>query len=315
MRLSFLLPIRPRAVALLLCVTVLAATLPRVCAQTTAEGSTTEAIQSGGLERAFVLHVGKTIDPTRPAALVVVLHGSGGNGKQMERATGFDKIADREGFIVAYPSGIGKHWNDGRRALRFDVVKDVDDVQFLHDLVAAVEKNHKVDARRVFCTGMSNGGFMSNRAGVEASDLFAAIAPVSGTLSVTYADRIKSKFAISVLVIHGSKDAIVPYRGGPIGADGPAGECLGAPEIVAKWVRADQALQDAVSRLLPDTDPNDGCRVTESVHAGPQATVEFLSIDGGIHAWPGGGSKRQGICHDIDGSEIIWGFFKAHPKP
>ena len=300
---------------MVLCAATMVATASSVCAQAAAENSTTEVIQSGGLERVFMLHVCKNIDAARPAALVLVLHGSGGNGKQMERATGFDKIADREGFIVAYPDGIGTHWNDGRRAPRFDVVKDVDDVQFLRDLVASVEKSHKVDARRVFCAGMSNGGFMSNRIGVEGSDLVAAIAPVSGTLSLTYADRITPKFAISVLVIHGTKDGTVPYAGGIIGADGPAGECLGAPQIVSKWVRAVDAAPEVVTQLLPDTDPDDGCRVTESVYTGPRATVEFLSIAGGIHVWPGNRSKRQGVCHDINGSEVIWAFFKAHPKP
>jgi polyhydroxybutyrate depolymerase len=307
--------LRSRVAARLFCAAAMASTLTSAQAKTTTEDSTNMAIHSGGLEREFVLHVGTNVDSTHPAALVVALHGSGGNGKQMEHATGFDKIADRDGFIVAYPSGIGRHWNDGRRASRFDVVKNVDDVQFLRDLVAAVEKGHKVDVRRVFCTGMSNGGFMANRAGVEASDLFAAIAPVSGTLSASYADRITPKNAISVLVIHGTKDGVVPYQGGAIGSDGPAGICLGAPEIVAKWIRAVDAAQEGETRLLPDTNPNDGCRVTESVHVGPRATVEFLSIAGGIHVWPGGGSKKQGICHDIDGSEVIWGFFKAHPKP
>jgi polyhydroxybutyrate depolymerase len=275
--------------------------------------SSAQSIKSGGLERTFALHVGKAVDPGHPAPLVIVLHGSGGNGKGMERVTGFDRIADREGFIVAYPDGIGKHWNDGRRAERFDVVKDVDDIQFLRDLVADVEKSHKLDHRRIFCAGFSNGAFMANRAGVEASDLFAAVAPVSGTLSASYSDRITPKDAISVLIIHGTKDGVVPYAGGEIGHDGPQGICIGASNMVSKWSRAVDAPQEGVTTTLPDTDPNDGCRVTESIHAGSKATVEFLSIDGGTHSWPGSG-KRLGVCHDINGSEVIWDFFKAHPK-
>lgn len=286
-----------------------------VSANAALPGSSVEIIQSGGRERTFVLHVGKTVEPGQPVPLVIVLHGSGGNGGGMERATQFDKIADKEGFIAAFPSGIGKHWNDGRRAQRFDVVKDVDDVQFLRDLVADVEKSHDVDSRRIYCTGFSNGGFMSNRAGVEASDLFAAIAPVSGTLSIAYADRITPKDPLSVLIIHGTKDGVVPYEGGQIGHDGPLGICIGAPEMVAKWAHALDATRTRDATLLPDTDPDDGCRVSESIYTGPKATVEFLSIEGGIHAWPGSASKRPGVCHDIDASHVIWNFFKAHPKP
>jgi polyhydroxybutyrate depolymerase len=279
------------------------------------QDSSTQSIKSGGLERTFALHVGNAVEPGHPAPLLIVLHGSGGNGKGMERTTGFDRVADREGFIVAYPDGIGKHWNDGRRAERFDVVKDVDDIQFLRDLVADTEKSHKLNDRRIFCAGFSNGAFMANRAGVEASDMFAAVAPVSGTLSASYSDRITPKEAISVLIIHGTKDGVVPYAGGKIGHDGPLGICIGAPEMVSKWARAVDAPQEGVTTMLPDTDVNDGCRVTKSIHAGSKATVEFLSIDGGTHSWPGSAGTRPGVCHDINGSEVIWDFFKAHPKP
>jgi polyhydroxybutyrate depolymerase len=276
------------------------------------EATVRKTMKSGGRERTYEIHVGKAVVADHPAPLVIVMHGSGGSGRQMEASTGFSRVADREGFIVVYPDSTRSHWHDGRVGPRFVEVKDVDDVRFIRDLVKEVSRHHRIDRKRIYATGLSNGGFMSNRLGLAASDIFAAIAPVAGTLGVEFKNAFAPKKSLSILVNHGTEDNAILYSGGKI-ANGDGGECLAVADIVSKWVKVDRCQDKAETTTLPDTDPNDGCTVKQEIHAGKQATVELLTIEGGVHAWPGGSAKGTGVCQDFNGAEYIWAFFKSHP--
>jgi polyhydroxybutyrate depolymerase len=139
---------------------------------------------SGGRSRTYRLHVPSGPHDGRPAALVLVFHGGRGDGESVERLTGFDALSDREGFLVAYPDGVGKQWNDGREVADFETFQDhVDDVAFVADLIDAIGNGHAVDPKRVFATGISNGGIFSHYLGARLSGRIAAIAPVAGSPS------------------------------------------------------------------------------------------------------------------------------------
>ncbi len=136
-----------------------------------------------GRERTFRLFVPETL-PSGPRPLVVVLHGGGGNGRQMERFGEFDELARAEGFLVAYPDGLNHGWNDGRRGEGIDEDRKViDDGTFIIAMIDEIAATHAVDPKRVYATGVSNGGFMSHTLGNRFPDRFAAIAPVIGGIS------------------------------------------------------------------------------------------------------------------------------------
>ncbi|MDT5183928.1 MAG: polyhydroxybutyrate depolymerase, partial [Mycobacterium sp.] len=111
------------------------------------------------------------------------LHGAGAIGAGWEWETNYDAVADAHGFIVVYPDGIDFSWADGRGASVPDR-QGVDDVGFITGLVAKLVSDFGVDPGHVFATGMSAGAFMVNRLACERADVFAAIAPVAGTLGV-----------------------------------------------------------------------------------------------------------------------------------
>ena len=118
-------------------------------------------------------------------ALVFVLHGS--NGDWIQARTGyaydFDALAETEGFIPIYPDGFEGHWNDCRKAGPYAAnALDIDDVGFLRALVEKFAAEHGVDRRRVFATGISNGGQMALRLALEAPELVRAVAPVAASL-------------------------------------------------------------------------------------------------------------------------------------
>ena len=166
-----------------------------------------------GVRRTFLVHVPRARhSPKSP--LVVLLHGGGGNGEQAMNAYRMNEVADREGFLVAYPNGSGRverllTWNAGN-CCGYAMRERVDDVAFIRAMVEAIDRRFHVDRARVFATGMSNGGMMAHRLGCEASDLFAAIGVVSGALNIPChpADE------VAAMIIHGTADEHVPYEGG-----------------------------------------------------------------------------------------------------
>jgi polyhydroxybutyrate depolymerase len=156
----------------------------------------------------------------QPAPLLFVLHGGGGSGSNMELMThrDFNRVADRDGVLVVYPDGVGRNWNDGRSDVRSEAMqKNVDDVGFLRALVRTLSARYRVDAKRVYSTGISNGGFMSLRLACDAADVFTAVAPVAANLSVDLGPRCKPSRPVSVAMLNGTEDPLVPWGGGTVG--------------------------------------------------------------------------------------------------
>ena len=281
----------------------------------------TRTIQVGGAARTYLLFL-----PNSPRALgsgfplVVMLHGGGGTAEQMVRFTRFNEIAAREYFVVAYPQGLNRGWNDGR-VFRGRSETDADDVGFIRAMVADIgERVTPLDRRRLYAAGISNGGFMSFRLACEAADLFAAVAPVTATMSADLGPRCKPTAPVSVLVINGTADPLVPYNGGHVRVMlALRGEIWSTDRTVAFWAQHNRCAAPPAIRALPDRDTSDGSHVVEADYRGcAGAPVRLLRVEGGGHTWPGGiqylpvtwiGPTNR----DIDASEAIWNFFKAAP--
>jgi polyhydroxybutyrate depolymerase len=285
-------------------------------------GSVAGALQVGALQRTYVLHVPPQVSKDHPVPLVLVFHGGGGEGKGLERLTHFSTIADREGFIAVYPDGTEKHWNDGRERPAAKVISDpADDVAFVTALLDDLARRYPVDPRRIYSTGMSNGGIFSHFLASHLSQRIAAIAPVVGGIADPFEKEFHPEQPVSVLMIQGTKDPVVPYTGGAI-PSAWGGKVIATAETARRWVEHDGCAKDPKTGSLPDTDPNDGCTVNWSTWTGGRdgTEVTLYNIEGGGHTWPSSNpGKSEGtagkICRDIDASEVIWAFFKKHPKP
>lgn len=273
----------------------------------------------GGRERSYRLHV-----PPRaadPAALVVVLHGGGGNAAQMERYSRFSNLADGQGFLVAYPEGVDHGWNDGR-AGEFTTAhrENVDDVGFVRAVVEDIARQHRLDRRKIYVTGISNGGFMSSRLGAEAADLFAAIAPVVAGIPKSWSEQLAPARPLSVLIVQGTEDPLVPYFGGFVQVGRKQrGELIATDEAVRKWCQVLGCATTAEAEAMPDNDADDGCRALRFCHTGGRegSEVVLLRVDGGGHTWPGSSqylpkSVIGPVCRDFDATAEIWKFFKRH---
>ena len=289
-------------------------------AQASDKADPSHELEFGGLKRSYLLHLPANA-PAGPLPLVLVLHGGGGSAESAARMTGFDAEADEHGFIAVYPNGtdkgrplramLGKQgfltWNAGS-CCGYAQEHNIDDVGFIRAVVADVEKSHAVDSKRIYATGISNGGMMSYRLACEASDLVAAIGPVVGIVEIP---DCKPAHPVAVIDFQGTDDENVPLAGG-----------IGKKEVGKKEDR--KPVQVSIDLWVQA----DGCTVTvKSEHPGIHLTnyggcadgtaVDYYVIQGGGHAWPGG--DRISLLLDkpdpnVPATALIWSFFKDHPK-
>jgi polyhydroxybutyrate depolymerase len=280
-----------------------------------------ESLQTGGGTRTYRIYVPDHL--ANPAPLLFVLHGGGGSGSAQERITkgGFNRIADAEGIIVVYPDGIARNWNDGRSDVNSRAFKDqVDDVAFFKTLVERIAAQYPIDRRRVFATGMSNGGFMSYRLACGAADTFLAVAPVVAGLSVDLGPRCRPVRPVSIVILNGTADPLIPWQGGQVGAFGiKRGQTWSAMQTYEKWIELDGC---KVRHDEPEVNavPDDGTSVIRhrATNCDGGTEVRLDEIRGGGHNWPRG-AKYLGvtfvgrISQELDGNAEIWSFFKSVP--
>jgi polyhydroxybutyrate depolymerase len=272
-----------------------------------------------GITRSYRVHIPPDVNTF--TALVLVLHGGGGTGKHTEQELtqyDFNRLSEEHGFIVVYPDGIENRWNDGRT--ENNPVTDVDDVGFLTTLIDSLTEEFSIDTNNVFSTGISNGGQMSYRLACERTEYFKAIAPVVSALHEGLFTYCTPLHPLSVFIIAGTDDPLVPYNGGPITfLNRTYGAVRSMNETVQFWVTHNNCTKTPLISELPDIDPKNGCIVTTYEYANGlgNTTVLFYSINGGGHTWPSGGkylteSLVGRICYDFNACEHIWAFFEHH---
>ena len=283
--------------------------------------TTVRTVTVGGLARQYRLHVPPQLPHDGTAALILVFHGRGGDGAGMERLTGFSDLADRAGFVVAYPDGIDRSWNDGRAVSGSAAQRpNVDDVAFVSAVIDTLTAELHLDPRRIFATGLSNGGTFSHYLAANLARRIAAVASVAGGLTAPFVHVFAPAAPVSVFIMQGTADPLVPYRGGGV-AGGRLGFELGAEATARRWEDADGMRAEPATGMLPDTDPNDHCRVSWQRWSGGRKRTEvwLYRLEGAGHTWPGGPQylprRLVGrVCRDFNATFAIWNFFFSHGK-
>jgi len=280
----------------------------------------------GGRTRSFLVHVPPQA-ATAPVSVVVNFHGGASNAVQQRRYSGMNATADRHGFVVVYPDGTGVRPGQ-RRFLTFNagrccppaMLNNVDDVGFTHAIIDLLARRLPVDGRRIYATGMSNGGMMAHRLAAD-STLVAAVAPVAGQLNVaTFAPR----RPVPVLEFHSVDDARARYGGGesPPARRGRFPAFPPVEEGLARWAAHNGCPPvPVVSPMITGTTGtmNDGQTLTVLSY-GPGrggAEVVLYKFTGVGHVWPGSTHSLPVLLGRpttlADANEVMWKFFAAHP--
>jgi len=259
-------------------------------------------IMSGGLSRTVNVHVPSSYDPTRPMPLVLNFHGYSSNAQQEDLLSQMSAKADSAGFIAIHPEGTNSSWNAGA-CCGMAVQQNVDDIGFVKDILATAADKLCVDAHRIYATGMSNGGFLSNRIGCELADRFAAIAPVAG---VTGVPTCTPSRPVPVIHFHGTADTLVPYDGSA------AMGFVAVPDDFAAW-----AMRDSCTDTPSTTYMMGDVTCSSYLMCAGGAQVTLCTVQNGGHTWPGG-TPVPALGYtttNISATDAMWSFFQAHPLP
>ena len=249
--------------------------------------------------------------------VVLAFHGGGANADNMIMFSGLNKKSDEAGFIAVYPSGTGRLEKiltfNGGNCCGYAMNNKIDDVEFTRRILDDLAKSANIDPKRVFATGMSNGGIMSYLLASELSDRIAAIAPVGGPMGT---ETCKPKRSVSVIHFHGTDDEHAPFKGGK--GKGPSGtEFYSVEHSIQAWVKANGCEKEPVVMKLPDT-AKDGTTITRKTYGSGKdgAEVVLIVIEGGEHTWPGQEPRLKALgksTKNISANDLMWEFFEKHP--
>ncbi len=269
-----------------------------------------------GLERTYIQYIPANVQS--PAPVVLNLHGYTNNADFQMGYSGMNEVADEHGFIVIYPQGtpddLGiNHWN------AWLAEDDSDDFAFLLAILDELEANYDADPQRMYSCGFSNGGIMSYTLACNASDRFAAVASVAGTMNPDIYDACVPSRAFPVMHVHGSLDLIVPEGGTALGELTDFGALTSVEETLALWWDTHAMCTENITINLPNTSLFDLCSVEKTVYSACNEDVEcwYYDISGGGHTWPGAfplvvvGNTNL----DINASAEIWDFFEMNVLP
>lgn len=275
-------------------------------------------MEYGNRRRTWEIYVPPEL-PEQPP-LLLLLHGSRGNGEKIRKQSfyAFDTLADEEGFLVVYANGFERHWNDCRASASYSAnTLGIDDVGFFRALISNLQQSHSIDPSRVYAAGLSNGGHMAYRLGLEAPELVAGIAAIAANLPVLdNLDCTAVGEPVSTLIINGTEDAINPYTGGlvKVGADTSRGLVLSSQDTAALWASFADASGPSDNKAWPDKDPGDTTSVYSQEWISASGTaVTLVTIKGGGHTIPHTEYRMPYILgrtsHDLTAAQLIWSFF------
>lgn len=257
--------------------------------------------------RPYSVTVPPSYDSTKPAPLLLLLHGygPGDDGDAVERYFGFEDPAKAHGMLYVHPNGLldsqgNRFWYANDYCCDFEK-KRPDDVAYLRTIIGDVARTYSVDRKRIYVVGLSAGGMMAHRFACEAADLVAAFVSLSGTL-MKDASRCAPSEPVHAVEVHGDADDTVKYAGGrQFGVD-----YASAHDTVAQWSVHDGCkgpLALAPERYDLDTKLA-GPETHVERYASCDAAAELWTIEGGAHAPSLGDGWRT----------AVFDFLAAHPK-
>ena len=267
----------------------------------------------GKHERSYEVDAPAGAPPPGGWPVVLVFHGGGGTAAGARTQSRMSALGAAEGFVAVYPEGSGgiagklKTWNAGT-CCGWAMNHHVDETAFVAALLDDLPAVVAIDTKRVYATGISNGGMMAYQVACTLAGRIAAIAPVAGEMTMA-ANECRPTRPVPVLVIHGTADRNLPFDGGP-GARALAVHDVRSVAAAIEFWRANNRCADA-----PVATRQGAVTRTRYLDCSEGGEVELVVIEGGGHSWPGGDRMARFLdppSNALDASAEIWRFFSRH---
>jgi polyhydroxybutyrate depolymerase len=270
---------------------------------------TNGSLRISGEKRRYLIYVPKSLDNSRPVPLVLTIHGFAEWPAHVRDVTGWNKLADKYGFIVVYPSGtkFPKRWAAFNEKTPED--GQTRDVQFISALISKLKADYNIDPKRIYVNGFSNGGGMSFLCACELSDRVAAVGAVSGAYLFDV-QNCNATRPVPMIVFHGTADPIVPFNGG-------TSHSFDLPfPAIPQWVEA-YAHHNGCTGKAETTRVTPEVTLTRYSAIQLGAEVAFYTLAGQGHDWAGGKALPVWLAGThtdaVNTTELIWAFFQEHP--
>jgi len=262
---------------------------------------------SSGEKRDYLLYVPKSYDRRIPAPLVISMHGAGLWGAVQKETSQWNDLADKQGFIVVYPSGVG---GKGVRIWRAEPGSGLKkDISFIAELIDTLQASYNIDSTRIYANGLSNGGGMSFALSCTLSDRIAAVGMVAAAQTLSW-NWCTDQRPVPMIAFHGTADPEVPYNGGATWVS--SRPFPNVQRWVSNWARRNRCGASPVESAV-------AVDVTRRAYTGcaDGAGVVLYTVQGGGHTWPGGKPLPEWFVgrttRTIDATSLMWTFFREHP--
>ena len=273
------------------------------------------------IERSYLYYLPKDAHSSESFPILLSLHGGGGKAEDIIKVTHgrFNELADEKRFIVVYPNAINKNWNDGRFASPKPGQKDTDDVGFIKAIIEDLKSKYNIDQKKIYASGISNGGFMTSRLLCDAAEVISGGAILTATLSKDYFPLCNPTKPTSIVIFNGTDDDIVPYDGGQVKVFNKVrgGKIISTDELLDFWKSENGCNLKPQVEHLKNRKRFDRTTVSIETYENckDEVSVSLFKIKGGGHTWPGGKQYLPRILvgntsREINACDEIVKFFK-----
>jgi polyhydroxybutyrate depolymerase len=268
-------------------------------------------IDYGGSTWNYYYYMPSSYDGTQPFPLVIDLHGQWSNARQEMAGTRYDMIAEREGFVVVYPQG--SLMPESQKSVYFSDpqcqwVYDDTHVGYISALIDKMAVDLNIDKRRVYVSGISNGGEMTFYLAYELSEKIAAVAPDACGWDMEEWVKRPLPRPMTLIYFLGTDDLII--------------KTLIPSQWVYTYELVDYFVRENATSTTPELDvwravEDDPTSINRKTYKGGDCGTEviFYEIVGGGHTWPGRNQYLPvefigPVSNHIDGPEMVWAHFK-----
>lgn len=275
-----------------------------------------DTIMVDGRIRSYMLNLPPGYYNASGFALVIAMHGGGGSAGQFESSSKLTEKADAAHFIVVYPEGVqstgplkARTWNAGS-CCDYASENNIDDVMFISRLIDKLVFQYKINSKKIYATGHSNGGMMAYRLACELSGKIAAIAVSACSMMTT--QPCNPVRPVPVLHMHAAPDTHVPYQGGK-GTGFSNAYFPPVDSVLNVWSAINGC---ALSPEIKSVE--DKYTFTQWTDCDNKVTVQYYLTQDGGHAWPGGLPGRAGSDTPstvINANDLLWDFFQQYQLP